>query len=46
MGRLETYLDRVETSPFRHAGRGGDDRLGTKRDLELRHRQERIAVSS
>ena len=39
MGRLETYLDRVETSPFRHAGKGGgNDRLGTNLDLSQRPR--------
>ena len=39
LDKLEAYLDRVETSPFRHAGKGGgNDRLGTNLDLSQRPR--------
>ena len=37
MGRLETYLGRVETSPCRHAGNGGG---GVPKLGEMRRRKE------
>ena len=43
MGRLETYLGRVETSPCRHAGnggRGGVSKAGRNEEKEGRNGME------